>query len=309
MSSSPPAETRSLPLRHSSREILFGGSNLGGSFCHKLLLALQGICGEKLRPVSFELQLFFHGGLAGFFLPSQLRGKVPILRKLREKTSVKDVIEACGVPHPEVDLIAVSSPNGEVCFDVDLRWQVEAPIRLDLYGFPAPPNVLPCAPRLQTRRFHRFVADGHLGKLARNLRLLGLDTFYARKDDDRLLLQTMAAEDRALLTRDRRLLMHSVVQHGFCPRSADPEEQTTEVLRRFGLLDSPSPLAPFTRCLECNGLLKSVPKAEVLERLAGEPLTLRYYDQYRMCSTCGRIYWAGTHFNKLVSRVSKFIQH
>ena len=258
--------------------------------------------------MSFEVQLVFDGGLAGFFLPSQLRGEIPIPRRLREKTSVKDVIEACGVPHPEVDLIVVSSSSGEVTFDVDFRWQVETPIRLDVYGIPAPPDILPDAPRLQTPRFHRFVADGHLGKLARNLRLLGLDTFYAHEADDRLLLQIMAAEDRALLTRDRRLLMHSIVRHGFCPRSVDPEEQTTEVLRRFGLLDSPSPLAPFIRCLECNGLLKSVQKAEVVERLAGEPLTLRYYDDFRLCSTCGRIYWAGTHFDKLAKRVSKFIK-
>ena len=259
--------------------------------------------------MSFELQLVFHGGLADFFLAPQSRGKVPIVREIREKTSVKDVIEACGVPHPEVDLIVVSYPNGGSCSGVDFRLQVEAPIRLDVYGFPAPTDLLPSAPRLQTRCFDRFVADGHLGKLARNLRLLGLDTFYEAQANDRRLLEIMTAEDRAILTRDRRLLMHSVVRHGFCPRSTDPEEQTTEVLHRFGLLDSPSPLAPFIRCLECNGLLKSVPKAEVLERLAGEPLTLHYYDDYRMCSTCGRIYWAGTHFDKLASRISKFIEH
>jgi uncharacterized protein with PIN domain len=117
----------------------------------------------------------------------------------------------------------------------------------------------------------------------------------------------MIVEDRAILTRDRRLLMHSVVRHGFCPRSCDPEAQTAEVLRRFSLLAPPGGLAPFTRCLECNGLLQAVPKEDVLERLAGEPLTLRYYDVYRQCTMCGRIYWAGTHFDKLAKRVSKFV--
>ncbi|HEY5705531.1 MAG TPA: Mut7-C RNAse domain-containing protein [Terrimicrobiaceae bacterium] len=257
--------------------------------------------------MSFELQLVFHNDLADIFLPSRLRGKTPVVRKLREKTSVKDVIEACGVPHPEIDLIVASSLSGEVSFDVDFRWQVEAPIRLNVYGVPAPADVLSSAPRLQTRRFDRFVADGHLGKLARNLRLLGLDTFYEAEANDRRLLEIMNAEDRAMLTRDRRLLMHSVVRHGFCPRSSDPEEQTAEVLRRFGSLYSPNPTAPFSRCLECNGLLESVPKESVLERLATEPLTLRYYDNYRMCSTCARIYWAGTHFDKLASRVSRFV--
>jgi len=257
----------------------------------------------------FELQISFHGDLAGFFLSQKLRGKSPIVREMSEKTSVKDVIEACGVPHPEVDLIVVSSPGGEISLGVDFRWQVEAPIRIDVYGFPAPPGLFPSAPRLQTRSFDRFVADGHLGRLSRNLRLLGLDTFYEAEADDRRLLEIMAAEDRAILTRDRRLLMHSVVRHGFCPRSCDPEEQTTEVLLRFGLLDSPNAAAPFSRCLECNGLLSAVPKEDVLRRLAAEPRTLQYYDVYSLCTTCGRIYWAGSHFAKLADRVSKFVKH
>jgi uncharacterized protein with PIN domain len=118
----------------------------------------------------------------------------------------------------------------------------------------------------------------------------------------------MTAEDRAILTRDRRLLMHSVVRHGFCPRSSDPEEQTAEVLQRFGSLYSPSAVAPFTRCLECNGLLESVPKEKVLERLAGSHSPCAT-TMYRQCATCRRIYWAGTHFDKLASRVSKFVEH
>ena len=262
----------------------------------------------KNQAVTFEIQLVFHGNLRSFFLSPRLRREVPIFRNLREKTSVKDVIEACGVPHPEVDLIVVSPLEGETSCDVDFRWHVEYPVRLDVYDFPAPADVLPAAPRLQTPHFDRFVADGHLGKLARNLRLLGFDTIYEVGANDRRLLEIMIAEDRAVLTRDRRLLMHSVVRHGFCPRSSDPEAQTAEVLRRFGSFDSPGAVAPFTRCLECNGLLKSVPKEEVLERLAGEPLTLKYYDFYRLCPTCGRIYWAGSHFDKLARRVSKFVE-
>lgn len=269
--------------------------------------SLFGKAAAKKHAVTFEIQLVFHGGLAGFFLPPRLRRQIPVFRNLREKTSVKDVIEACGVPHPEVDLIVISSLNGEAPGDVDFRWQVETSVRLEVYGFPAPREVLPSAPRLQTPSFDRFVADGHLGKLARNLRLLGFDTIYEAKANDRRLLEITTSEDRAILTRDRRLLMHSIVRHGYCPRSVDPAKQTAEVLRRFGALDPSGQTAPFSRCLECNGLLKSVPKADVLERLADEPLTLRYYDDYRMCSACGRIYWPGTHFDKLASRVSMLI--
>ena len=67
--------------------------------------------------------------------------------------------------------------------------------------------------------------------------------------DDRQLLEVMARENRALLTRDRRLLMHAIVQHGYYPRSQNADEQTIEVVRRFDLSKL---IAPFTRCLRCN---------------------------------------------------------
>jgi uncharacterized protein with PIN domain len=115
----------------------------------------------------------------------------------------------------------------------------------------------------------------------------------------------MAAEDRALLTRDRRLLMHSIVRHGYCPRSTDAEEQTREVLRRFRLTGDSGHPAPYTRCLRCNALLQSVPKSEVLDPLSAEPLTLHYYHDFRRCTGCGRIYWPGTHIDKLAARLAR----
>ena len=150
-------------------------------------------------------------------------------------------------------------------------------------------------------RATQFVADVHLGRLTQNLRLLGFDVVVPQPADDRHLLQVMLQEGRALLTRDRRLLMHSVVQTGFHPRSQDPSEQTIEVLRRFNLLTR---LAPFSRCLNCNELLQPVPKAEIFEQL--EPLTRKYYDDFRRCRGCGRIYWRGSHFDKLLQRVEEF---
>jgi uncharacterized protein with PIN domain len=63
-------------------------------------------------------------------------------------------------------------------------------------------------------------------------------------------------------------------------------------------------VAPYTRCLQCNGLLESVNKADVLERL--EPLTKIYYENFRRCNACGKIYWPGSHFGKLEARLGKF---
>jgi uncharacterized protein with PIN domain len=157
---------------------------------------------------------------------------------------------------------------------------------------------------LQVRDIEKFVADGHLGKLVRDLRLLGLDVIYDPAAEDRQLLDIATTENRALLTRDRRLLMHAIARHGYYLRSQDPLEQTLEVLRRF---DLESALAPFTRCLRCNAPLKPAEKESVLSQL--EPLTKIYYDQFRRCSGCGQVYWSGSHFGKLQKRIETIRSH
>ena len=150
------------------------------------------------------------------------------------------------------------------------------------------------------RLITRFVADGHLGSLSRNLRLFGFDVAYDREAQDPQLLNIMTSENRALLTRDRHLLMHAVVQNGYYPRSQDADEQTVEVVRRFDLFSS---IDPFSRCLRCNSPLQKIEKAQIIEKL--EPLTKIYYEQFRRCTGCGQIYWAGSHFSKLQKRVER----
>jgi uncharacterized protein len=239
----------------------------------------------------FTIRLNFFGDLV-FFLASKFRSQ-PVERRLSERTSIKDVIESCGVPHPEVDAILVNAQA--VGFDHTLVRDAEVKV------FPvANCDTLGTEKHLQQAQISRFIADGHLGKLARNLRLLGFDVAYNARAGDRELLDIMARENRALLTRDRRLLMHSIVQHGYCPRSQTADQQTVEVLRRFDLVDL---IAPFTRCLRCNAPLQDAAKAEVIEDL--EPLTKIYYDQFRRCPGCGQIYWAGSHFQKLEKRIEK----
>jgi uncharacterized protein with PIN domain len=154
--------------------------------------------------------------------------------------------------------------------------------------------------RLQTAAMPRFVADGHLGGLTRNLRLLGFDVASPKNADDRQLLDLMTRENRALLTRDRRLLMHRIVEHGYYPRSQSADEQTIEVVRRFDLSES---IAPFTRCLRCNARLEEAAKADIIDKL--EPLTKIYYDQFRRCPECKQIYWPGSHFPKLQKRIEE----
>jgi uncharacterized protein with PIN domain len=239
----------------------------------------------------FKVRLRFHGDL-NFFLVSKA-GDAVIERALAEKTSIKDVIESCGVPHPEVDLILVDEDS--VGFDQTLAKDANVEV------FPVENrDTVRTEKRLQTIGISRFVADGHLGGLTRNLRLLGFDIAYDQNADDRQLLNVMARENRGLLTRDRRLLMHAIVQHGYYPRSQNADEQTVEVVRRFDLSEL---IAPFTRCLRCNALLEQTAKAEIIDKL--EPLTKIHYDQFRRCPGCKQIYWSGSHFPKLQKRIEE----
>ena len=239
----------------------------------------------------FKIRLRFYGDLS-VFLGSKA-GDAVIERRLAEKTSVKDVIESCGVPHPEVDLILVDEQT--VGFDHTLANDTKVEV------FPVENrDTNRTEKRLQTVGIRRFVADGHLGGLTRNLRLLGFDVAYDQNADDRQLLEVMVRENRALLTRDRRLLMHAIVQHGYWPRSQNADEQTIEVVRRFDLSEL---IAPFTRCLRCNAPLEEAAKSEIIDKL--EPLTKIHYDEFRRCPGCKQIYWSGSHFPKLQRRVEE----
>ncbi len=236
----------------------------------------------------FIIRLTFQGDLP-FFLGSKVS---MVERQLSEKTSVKDVIEACGIPHTEVDLILV---NGQ---PVDFAFVIGRESAIHVYPIESGGITSFTENRLQLIQIRSFVADGHLGKLVRDLRLLGVDVVYDPAAEDRQLVTIASSENRALLTRDRRLLMHAIVRHGYYLRSQDPLEQTLEILRRFNL---GSALAPFTRCLRCNTLLKPAKKAEVFDLL--EPLTRTYYELFRRCPGCGQVYWSGSHFEKLQKRI------
>ncbi len=243
------------------------------------------------EPTCFPVALQFHGDLPLFLKRRDSAGRIE--RILCEKTSVKDVIEACGVPHTEVDLI--------VCNGQPVGFEFHVALSSDIEVFPVSAAIrVDPEHRLQRRQRSRFVADGHLGKLARDLRLLGFDVLYDKEADDSALVRIAADGDRTLLTRDRRLLMHAAVRDGYCPRSDRAEEQIIEVVRRFALAGL---MLPYTRCLACNGRLAIVSKQEVVEEL--EPLTKLYYEEFRQCESCRRVFWPGSHFAKLQARLDR----
>ena len=138
----------------------------------------------------------------------------------------------------------------------------------------------------------RFVLDVHLGTLARRLRLVGLDTAYANDAADDVLIEQANAGRRVLLTQDRGLLRRRKLWHGAYVRGARPDEQFADVLDRFA-----PPLAPWTRCPACNGLLSPAAKADVEPLL--QPGTRRTYQAFSRCADCAQVYWHGAHSKHL----------
>jgi uncharacterized protein len=228
------------------------------------------------------------------FLPADWRG-VTVRRPFRGHQTVKDVLEAMGIPHTEVDLVLV---NG------DSRGFGHRPSpgdRIAAYPMFEALDVGPITGlRPRPLRDPRFVVDVNLGRLARLLRLLGFDVWWSSDADDARLTGISLEQQRILLTRDRGLLKRRAITHGLFVHSQDPERQTVEVIKRLDLRER---LAPFTRCLRCNGELAAVSKDEVLDRL--EPLTREHYEAFRRCTGCGRIYWAGSHHARMVGLVDR----
>lgn len=226
------------------------------------------------------------------FLPPDLRGTT-VRRPLQPHQTVKDVVEAAGIPHTEIDLIL---ENGE---SVGFAHRPTAGSRLAVYPVFETLDIAPMTRlRPEPLRDPRFVVDVHLGRLARLLRLVGFDTRWDRNVDDEILAGISRDERRILLTHDRGLLKRRDVTHGLFVRSDQPAEQVIEVLRR---LDLRGRMAPFTRCLRCGAELADVPKAEVLDRL--EPLTRRHFEEFRRCVACEQIYWPGSHHDRLADLV------
>ncbi len=227
------------------------------------------------------------------FLPEDLQSG-EVHRSFHVAGSVKDMIEACGIPHTEVDVILA---NGR---SVDFSYLVDDGDRISVYPLFESFDISPIVRvRPEPLRTVRFVADNHLGRLARYLRLLGLDTTCENHWTDPQLVRISTGQRRILLTRDIELLKHGALTHGYYVRATDSRKQLKEIVRRFHLEEQ---LTPFTRCMTCNGGLVAVSKEEVTNDLS--PHIRRNVDDFSRCTACGKVYWEGSHHPELLRIVA-----
>jgi hypothetical protein len=238
-----------------------------------------------------EATFRFYGNLNDFLLRSRRGVWIPY--RFNDFPSVKDAIEAIGIPHVEVDVIRINQKP------VSFSHQVFPDDRVEVYPLISGQHTV--ASLTPAVSHFRFVLDVHLGKLARELRLLGFDTFYENDLSDKTIVEISVKDERIILTRDIALLKHKVVQLGYWLRSQDPEVQLKEVFDRYNLYHQ---VKPFVRCLACNGMIFPAAKDAVSNLVPSG--TLHYFKDFYQCNLCQKVYWKGSHYEKLERLVSRF---
>ena|SRR3990167_2995913 len=231
-------------------------------------------------------------GKLGIFLSPEKRSRT-FSHTVKGRPSIKDTVEALGVPHTEIDCLTV---NGQ---SVDFAYQIKGGEKIRAYPDGAKVK-LARVKRLQGRTAGRpkFILDVHLGKLARHLRLLGFDSLYQSDFTDRQIVECAKKEKRIVLTRDIGLLKNKAVTCGYFVRTTGAAAGIREIVKRYRLGGS---ARPFTLCLNCNGRIARTAKAEVLAQLP--PETKKHYTAFYRCRQCGKVYWKGAHYRRLLALI------
>lgn len=211
------------------------------------------------------------------------------------KTSIKDVIESIGIPHTEAGSIIHHRKQVGFGFHVQQghHFRIEA-IKPPLDVFSS--SLLRPEPLTEIK----FMVDLNAGRLAKLLRMAGMDTAYDPDLSDLEIAEKACNEKRILLTRDTNLLKRKHLEFAKYVKSIHPEDQLREVVDFFDLGRF---LKPLTRCSMCNGLLEKTEKKNIVHRL--QPKTILYYDDFLICSSCDRIYWSGSHLEGIMGLLKK----
>ena len=154
----------------------------------------------------------------------------------------------------------------------------------------------------------KFIVDNNVGKLAKWLRMMGYDTLFFSGSDDSRMVSTALNEGRVILTRDTQIMKRRVVTSGrlkaILIKSDKPELQMQQVINDLNL---DCQFRPFAICLECNQPLLERSKQQMEGRVP--PYVFQTQNQYVECPVCHRIYWRGTHWQRMTSKLKKFEEY
>ena len=147
----------------------------------------------------------------------------------------------------------------------------------------------------------KFICDDMLGKLAKLLRALGYDTYYQKGIQDHQLLRLALEQDRILLTRDRKLVQVRTIPQYVLIWSDKPIAQLEELLQKTNVALTKDNV--FSRCMECNTILQKIEKEKVEDRIY--PYVYQTQENFWHCPTCDKLYWAGTHIQRMKEKLKK----
>ena len=230
------------------------------------------------------------------FLPEHRR-RTDFYATLKGKRSIKDMIEALGVPHTEVDLILVNGVS------VGFNTILQDNDRISVYPVFESFNITDTT-RLRKIPLRRntFIADINLGNIVKYMRVLGLDVYYDSLLSSHEIIELSNKEKRIILSKSKKLLKFKDVTHGIFIR---PGTTTEQIRRIIDFLDINGNIIPFSRCLRCNTLLNSVPKEQILDRIP--PKTKKFCSEFFQCQACDKIYWKGTHYIEMEKFVRQIL--
>ena len=223
------------------------------------------------------------------FLPAEKRKK-RFTHHYIDRTSVKDLIESFGVPHTEIDLILINQKSVGFNYLINDGDDISAYPVFESLDISEVQHLRP-----RPLRQPKFICDVHLGRLTRYLRMMGFDTLYENDFNDDEIVKLSRNEKRAILTRDRGILKRSEVTHGYWIRSLKVNGQAIEILKRFDLRNQ---IKEFSRCIECNELLKPVTKEKIIKVLP--PKVAKMQNEFSRCASCGKVYWKGAHHQRML---------
>ena len=225
----------------------------------------------------------FHGALSGF-LKKEHRDKA-FVHPCARAANLKNAIEALGVPHTEAGRITV---NG---VPATLQRTVRDGDAIEIF---------PTTKEMESDPI--FLADAHLGGLARFLRMLGFDTLHDNSFADADIRRLAETERRIVLSRDRELLKCREIARGCYVRALKAEAQLREVALRYDLA---AHARPFTLCLRCNLALQPIDKASAAAIVPEQVLEIQ--ERFTRCDGCGRVYWPGSHYARMRAALGELI--
>jgi uncharacterized protein with PIN domain/sulfur carrier protein ThiS len=222
----------------------------------------------------------FNASLSPFLDRARRNG--PFEYDCARAATIKNAIEALGVPHTEVGALHVNGTPATLQRIVREGDRVE--VEASRSG--ADPDF----------GFDdlRFIADAHLGALARFLRMLGYDTLHRNAFADEEIRRLAQEKRRIVLSRDRELLKCREIERGAYVRALKPEAQLREIAQRYSLAAS---ARPFTLCLACNLPLQPAPRAWVAARVPAAVYAL--HERFMRCPGCGGVFWPGSHYERM----------